>query len=287
MFLSAISKIGVTVIGKGFTVRFDKQLGTFTHLVKNGTNVLLKDGGPRLHLWRAPHRNDDMWADRGWVNAGLREMKWTTQSVSTVQTTPATVKITAKVLGEGKNGFTVTHDAVYTISGDGSIKSENSFTSSDPKQVLARIGVRLMLDKRFDHASYFGRGPMENYADRKRGFDISIYENLVKELLTPYEKPMEAGNHEDIRWAKVTNEAGNGIMAQSDGTLLQVSMLPYSDEDMDKVEYRIDLPQSSKTVFCISHQTLGVGTAGCGPRPLPQYVVYAAPVNFNYILKLL
>jgi len=128
---------------------------------------------------------------------------------------------------------------------------------------------------------------MENYADRKRGFDIGVYENPVSEQLTPYEKPMEAGNHEDIRWAKVTNEAGNGIMAQSEGTLLQVSMLPYSDEDMDKVEYRIDLPQSNKTVFCISHQTLGVGTAGCGPRPLPQYVVYATPVNFNYILKLL
>ena len=76
-------------------------------------------------------------------------------------------------------------------------------------------------------------------------------------------------------------------MAQSVNTLLQVSMLPYSDEEMDKVEYRIDLPQSNATVFTISHLTLGVGTAGCGPRPLPQYVVYAAPTTFSYILKLL
>lgn len=278
---------GITVIGKGFTVRFDRVLGTFTHMVKNGTNVLLKDGGPRLHLWRAPHRNDDMWADRGWVTNGLREIKWTTQSVKAEKVGPKTVKITASLLGEGKNNFTVTHSVVYTIYGDGTIKSENDFSSSDPKMVLARMGVRIMLDKRFDQASYFGRGPMENYADRKRGFDIGVYESTVAEQLTPYEKPMEGGNHEDIRWARVTNAAGNGLMVQSNGTLLQASMLPYSDEDMDKVEYRVDLPQVNKTVFCISHQTLGVGTAGCGPRPLPQYVVYAAPTTFSYTLKLL
>jgi len=60
---------------------------------------------------------------------------------------------------------------------------------------------------------------------------------------------MDCGNHEDVRWAKVTIRIWYGLMAQSDSTLMQVSMLPYSDEEMDKVEYRIDLPQSSATVF--------------------------------------
>jgi len=276
----------ITVKGSGFTVVFDKLSGTFSSIEKNGVNMLLKDGGPRLHLWRAPHRNDDMWADRSWVTSGLREMKWTTQAVSTEQKTPSTVTITVRLLGEGKNNFTVNHDVVYNISGDGSIKSENSFSSSDPKQVVARIGVRMFLNKQFDQASYFGRGPMENYADRKRGFDVGIYKSTVKEQMTPYEKPMDNGNHEDVRWAKVSTATGNGLMAQSEGTLLQVSMLPYSDEEMDKVEYRVDLPQSSSTVFCISHLTLGVGTAGCGPRPLPQYIVYATPTTFTYTLKL-
>src|SRR5512133_3853744 len=108
-----------------------------------------------------------MWVDRSRVNNGLREIKWTTQSATAEQVNPQTVKITAKLLGEGKNGFTVNHDVVYTITGDGAIKGDNTFSSSDPKQVLARMGVRMMLDKRFDRASYFGRGPMANYADRK------------------------------------------------------------------------------------------------------------------------
>lgn len=277
----------ITVKGSGFTVVFDKVAGTFSNLEKNGINMLLKDGGPRLHLWRAPHRNDDMWADRGWVNSGLKELKWTTQSVNVEQKSTSSVAITVALLGEGKSNFTVNHKVVYTISGDGSIKSENSFSSSDAKLALARIGVRIFLDKKFDQASYFGRGPMENYADRKRGFDVGVYKSTVKEQLTPYEKPMECGNHEDVRWAQVTTASGNGLMAQSGNTLLQVSMLPYSDEEMEKIEYRIDLPQSNATVFCISHLTLGVGTAGCGPRPLPQYIVYAEPTSFIYTLKLL
>jgi beta-galactosidase len=278
---------GITIIGKGFTVRLDRTTGTFSHMVSYGTNILMRDGGPRLHLWRAPHRNDDMWADRGWVNNGFREMTWKPISVTAEQVSSTVVKITVKLLGEGKNNFTVNHDIVYTVSGDGTIKADNTFNSSDPKQVLARMGVRMFLDKRFDRAAYYGRGPMENYADRKRGFDVGYYESTVPEQLTPYEKPMESGNHEDIRWARITNGAGNGVMAVSTGSLLQVSMLPYSDEELEKVEYRIDLPESKSTVFCISHQTLGVGTAGCGPRPLPQYTVYAAPTTFSYTLKLL
>jgi beta-galactosidase len=277
----------ITVKGSGFSVVFDKVAGTFTSLEKNGVNILNKDGGPMLHLWRAPHRNDDMWADRGWVSSGLRELKWTTKTVNVEQISSSSVKITVELMAEGKNSFTANHKVIYTISGDGSIKSENTFSSSDPKLVIAHMGIRIFLNKQFDQASYFGRGPMENYADRKRGFDVGVYSSTVKEQLTPYEKPMDCGNHEDVRWAKVTTSSGTGLMAQSDNNLMQVSMLPFSDEEMEKTEYRIDLPQSSSTVFCISHLTLGVGSASCGPRPLPQYIIYAEPTSFTYTLRLL
>jgi beta-galactosidase len=197
------------------------------------------------------------------------------------------VAIAVRFLAEGKDGLTVNHQVVYTISGDGTITSENSFSSNNPQLVLARIGVRMFLDKQFRQVSWLGRGPMETYADRKRGFDVGVYQSTVEEQFTPYEKPMECGNHEDVRWAQVTSAAGNGLKVQADSTLLQVSMLPYSDEEMEKVEYRVYLPKSSATVFCISHLTLGVGSASCGPQPLPQYIVHAEPAKFTYILKLL
>jgi beta-galactosidase len=277
----------IAVKGSGFTVVFDKVTGTFSSFEKNGVNMLLKDGGPRLNLWRAPHRDDDNWAARSWLSSGLRNLKWTTKSVAVEQKSSSSVVISVNLSAEGSNNFTVDHNVVYTISGDGSIKADNSFNSSNPQLVVARIGVRMFLDKQFDQVSYFGRGPMENYVDRKRGFDVAIYKSTIKEQLTPYEKPMDCGNHEDVRWAKVTTASGNGLMAQSDSTLMQISALPYSDEEMDKVQYRVDLPSSIATVFCISHLTLGVGSAGCGPKPLPQYIVYAAPTSFTYTIRLL
>lgn len=272
----------ITVKGEGFTAVFDISTGTFSRVERNGLIIFREGGGPKLHLWRAPHCNDDMWANKGWMDAGLKELKWIADDISAKQLTASEVKITARLSGKGKNGFTVNHNVVYTISGEGIITAENVINSSNPQQVAARIGVRMFLDKQFERAEYFGRGPMENYSDRKRGFDVGIYKSTVKELLTPYEKPMDAGNHEDVRWVKLTNQEGIGLMATSDTSLMQFTALPYSDEQMESVEYRTDLPQSDATVFCLSHRTLGVGTAGCGPRPLPQYLVYITPTKFIY-----
>jgi len=276
----------ITIKGEGFSVGFDMTSGTFSSLESNGVNILKTDGGPRLHLWRAAHRNDDMYADRGWITNGIKELKWNVQDISAEQTSASEVKISVRLYGEGKNGFNVNHDVVYKISGNGIITAENSINSSNPQQVAGRIGIRMFLDKQFEQAEYFGRGPMENYQDRKRGFDVGVYKSTVRELLTPYEKPMDAGNHEDVRWVKLTNQGGIGLMAMCDSTLLQFTALPYSDEQMDNVEYRIDLPQSNATVFCLSYRTLGVGSNSCGPRPLPQFMVYTAPASFTYKLNL-
>ena len=277
----------ITLLGDGFTIVFNKESGTFSRMERNGANILLSGGGPRLHLWRAAHRNDDMYADRAWTNTGIKELTWTVREITTAQPSPSEATISVKLAGEGKNGFTISHDVVYTISGNGVIKAENSVSSSNPNLVAGRIGVRMFIDNQYDQVEYFGRGPMENYSDRKRGFDVGVYKATVRELMTPYEKPMDAGNHEDVRWVKVMNTAGKGIKAECASSLLQFTALPFSDEQMDKVEYRIDLPESDATVFCISHLTLGVGTAGCGPRPQPQYMVYLAPVTFSYRLNLM
>ncbi|MEJ7684164.1 MAG: beta-galactosidase small subunit [Segetibacter sp.] len=152
---------------------------------------------------------------------------------------------------------------------------------------MARLGVRMFLNKDLDKFDYFGRGPMENYVDRKSGSDVGHYASSVTEQMTPYEKPMECGNHEDVRWANVTSEKGLGINVKQDTALMQVSALPYSDEEMDPVEYKIDLPQSKGTVLCISRKTLGVGSNGCGPRPLESCRVHAEPSTFGYQIQLL
>jgi beta-galactosidase len=144
----------------------------------------------------------------------------------------------------------------------------------------------LFLKKDLDQFEYFGRGPMENYADRKSGFDVGRYSSSIAQQQTPYEKPMDCGNHEDVRWANVSTAKGTGIAVKQVSELFQVTALPYSDEEMTDVEYKIDLPKSKGTVLCISHKTLGVGSYGCGPKPLEPYRVYAKDANFSYQIRL-
>lgn len=277
----------ISIAGKNFVVDFSKATGTMSSIRTTAGNMLLPNGGPLLHLWRAPHQQDDLYADKDWEDYGLKQLKWTVEKISAEQTSDNEVIVKASLAANGKKGFHITHQVTYTVSGDGSIRVNNDVDSNQPKLIIARIGVRMMLDKSYQQFSYFGRGPMENYSDRKTGSDIGIYSSPVAQQLTPYEKPMEAGNHEDVRWAKLINTGGRGVEVISIKGILQVAALPYSDEDMAPVAYRIDLPKSNKTVLCIGYKTLGVGSNSCGPTPMPEYTVYAGPTSFEYMIKLI
>jgi beta-galactosidase len=276
----------ITIKGIDFNIEFNKAKGTFSKMEKNGKNIIQNNGGPMLHLWRAPHRKDDMWAYPNWEKNGLKSITWVSDDVQASQVSTNIIEIKASLTGTGKNGFVVHHKVTYTINGDGLIKSKNDVDFSDPKLILARIGVRLFLDKSLDQVDYLGRGPMENYADRKSGFDVGHFSSTVKNLMTPYEKPMESGNHEDVRWANFTSENGLGLIIKRGENLFQLGALPFSDEEMENVEYKIDLPKSKGTVLCISDKTLGVGSWGCGPKPLEPYLVYAKPTTFSYQILL-
>ncbi|WP_230383702.1 glycoside hydrolase family 2 TIM barrel-domain containing protein [Pedobacter endophyticus] len=280
------SKEIISIKGSDFSLEFDKAKGTFSKMEKDNKNILRDSGGPMLHLWRAPHRKDDMWAYEDWEKKGLKTISWVTDQVNVTQLSANRVQINVSLTGTGKDNFVVHHNVVYTINGNGLIKADNDVNFSDPKLVLARIGVRLFLDQDLDRMEYFGRGPMENYADRKSGFDVGHYSSSVTQQMTPYEKPMESGNHEDVRWANISAGNGAGLTVKKGADLLQVAALPYSDEEMENVEYKIDLPKSKGTVLCISHKTLGVGSWGCGPKPLEPYLVYAKPTSFSYFIEL-
>jgi beta-galactosidase len=277
----------IVITGKGFSVEFDKATGTISKLVRDGRNLLIAGGGPRLNLWRAPHRNDDMWAYKDWHYYGLDDLQWSVTSFQATQVSDTAVRVEAKLKGTGKNRFSVIHAANYTVYGDGSIAVDNAVLPQGRKIPLARMGVRLQLDKTFDRFTYLGRGPMENYSDRKRGSDFGLYSSTVEEQMTPYAKPMECGNHEDVRWAAVGGKNLPALLVQADDHDLQVSALPYTDEVMTPVEYSIDLPESDSTVLNVAAHTLGVGSNSCGPRPLDPYLLWSTPDSFSYVLRLL
>ena len=276
----------VTVSGEGFIVAFDKTSGIISALNRDGVNLLATGGGPRLHLWRTPHRNDDMWAFDGWIKHGLDKLKTSVTAFKAEQTGPAAVRVTATIRFAGQQGFTAVHTVAYTVFGDGSVAADNDVQFTGPKIALARIGVRLLLDKRLDRFDFCGRGPLENYADRKRGADVGLYGFNINAQYS-YERPMEYGNHEDVRWAALTGAGMPGLLALADGAPLQAAALPHTDEQMLPVEYRIDLPPSNATALVLAAKTLGVGSASCGPQPSDSSKVMSERTAFAYTLRLL
>jgi beta-galactosidase len=98
---------------------------------------------------------------------------------------------------------------------------------------------------------------------------------------------MEACNHEDVEWVRLQSKTGTPIRFSAAGAPLQMSALPYSDEELEKAAYRIDLPSSTRSVLCISAKTLGVGSNACGPKPMPASTVLSRPGSFSYEMVLM
>jgi beta-galactosidase len=216
----------------------------------------------------------------------LNDLKYSLVDIKTEVIDNYSVRIVSTVKADGREGFGAVHTAAYLIKGDGSVTVDNKVQFTGERINPARIGVRFLFDKKLDQMEYFGRGPVENYADRKTAQDVGLYELTVNDQYE-YEKPMEHGNHEDVRRVKFSASGVPSLLVQSDENLMQVSALPYTDEQMTPVEYKIDLPASTATVFCLSTKTLGVGSNGCGPRPLEKYLVWSDNTQFTYTLQLL
>jgi beta-galactosidase len=274
-----------TITGNDFSVGFDKKTGFISQIIKGGTNLLTANGAPKLHLWRAPHRTDDDWAYRLWEKFGVTCLQYSLVDFKVETVDNTAIKVTSTTKAEGNEGFSAYHTATYLVKGDGSIKVDNQVHFVGFRINLARIGVRMLLDKRLDNMTFFGRGPAENYSDRKSASDIGIYTVGVNNQYE-YEKPMERGNHEEVRWAMLSGKDMPSLFVKSDEKLMQVAALQHTDEQMQPVEYKIDLPVSTATVFCVSTKTLGVGSNSCGPRPLDEYQVWSDDTQFSYTIKL-
>jgi beta-galactosidase len=304
----------ITVSGDGFSLAFDNTTGELKKLERDGVNILAENGGPHLHLWRAPHQADDLWAYRDLEKYGLTNPTFTFESLHSERLSRGSARITAIVNMEGggrtaktgpkivfddgkiveisdndktKSTFGARHTAVYTIFDDGRVVVDNEVSFTGPKLALARIGVRLALDQRLDRLDYLGRGPSENYADRKTGSFIGLYGSSVAEQLTPYAKPMECGNHEEVRRIALTSAGMPGLLVRANGAPMQFSALTQNDETMTTTEYRHMLPAPRATWLTLAARTLGVGSAGCGPRPDENSIPRAEHTRFSYILKLL
>lgn len=180
-------------------------------------------------------------------------------------------------------------ETVYTFYGDGRIHILNKLHASESEDSdIPRVGMNLLLNREFENLTWFGRGPWENYNDRKVSSFVDLYQGHVNDQMVPYIRPQENGNKTDVRWAALTNSQGTGLMAISDPENerdgFEMTAMPYLTADFDaRVKYDYgpvnlelavinDVKPRDFVRWNIDFGQRGVaGVNSWGARPLDQY----------------
>jgi beta-galactosidase len=233
-----------------------------------------------VNVWRAPTDNDGIklrpdrrkLLDR-WLVAGLDRTELGACQVRVERVSDQAVRICVQV-----TGGTPAHDAalmseqVFTVLSSGDVVLASTVNVSPGLPPLPRIGWTMTLPAGFERFTWYGRGPHENYVDRKVGAPVGLYSGTVDEQYVPYIMPQENGNKTDVRWAAVANASGAGLLVVSDQPM-EVSVSHYSADDLFKATHTCDLVRREETILNVDLRQCGLGGASCGPGTLPQYLV--------------
>lgn len=299
-----------TVKGDNFEAKFDANTGTIYSLTYGNETVIADGNGPKLDALRA-FVNNDNWFYSQWFERGLHNLvhKATNSSISAKDNGTVVLAFTvesqapnaAQIIGgtsSGKNSikelndkpfgegdFKFTTNQIWTVYQDGSIELQASITSNQPGLILPRLGYAMKVPQQYANFSYYGRGPIDNYADRKSGQFIEQHKNTVAGEFVNFPKPQDMGNHEDVRWCALTNNAGNGALFIATDRL-SASALQYSAVDMILASHPYQLPPAGDTYLHLDVAVTGLGGNSCGQgSPLEQDRVLAGHNDMGFIIR--
>jgi beta-galactosidase len=185
---------------------------------------------------------------------------------------------------EDWNDFLYT--ARYALLGNGELHVENVVALGKDMLDIPRVGVELSLVPGLEQLEYFGRGPLENYSDRKISAMVGRYQNTVDGEYVPYIMPQEHGHHTDVRWLTLTNEQGHGLEVTGDD-LFEFNVSHFTTSDLYAGRHTTDLHPCPEVILSLDAAQRGLGTASCGPDTLPQYQLREKKYQFTYRLKVL
>ena len=275
------------VKGENFHIDFERRSGYLSLYDVNGLSIL--DEGAQLtpNFWRAPTDND--------MGAGLQKkyLAWKNPEIKLTSLEHATenglVVVTAKYdMPTVSAKLTLT----YRINKEGAIEVTQSMTTDKNAKVsnMFRFGMRAALNKNLSNIQYYGRGPIENYADRNNSTNIGKYAQTVDEQFYSYIRPQETGTKTDIRWWNQTNKGGNGIQLVGKAPF-SASALHYTmeslDDGLEKDQRHSELvPQTDCVNFCIDKVQMGLGCVNSwGALPLDKYMVPYQDYEFTFVIK--
>ena len=276
-------------------VVFNRELGELTAF---GDGINMLERGPLLNVWRASVDNDGikLLSDRSdetwkvlsfWKSLGLPVLQHRLKSfqVLTKPNRPTSVIITHSASGREKwNDFTHVHR--YTLLPSGKLLVTNQVIIAKGIIDLPRVGIELCLDSSLERLEWYGRGPWENYPDRKSSAMIGLYASTVSNEYIPYIMPQEHGHKTDVRWLSLSNQDGRGIKVEGSPTI-EFSASHFTAHDLYSARHTHELSPRSETWLNIDHCMRGLGTASCGPDTLDQYRNLKSRYEFTYSLELI
>ncbi|MBE0673999.1 MAG: DUF4981 domain-containing protein [Bacteroidales bacterium] len=279
----------ICVEGINFIVEFDKTSGTLSKYEVNGVDLI--KSGPAINFWRAPNDNDkgsNMIGRLGLWRAATEGVSL--QHLSFVKIENHNVKIVAEY---SFSGIPSEATVEYLVSGSGYIAINCAFKANDNQLPdMPRIGMRWEMPANFNNLSWFGRGPHENYIDRKRGAFVGVYSGKVSDQYVKYVRPQENGYKSDVRWLELRNENGAGIkVLTSDKENIGFSALHNPVEDFDQkthsdFRHLNDIVARDGVFICVDKKMMGVaGDNSWGARPYPEYSVPAGDYSFEIIIQ--
>lgn len=273
----------IGVRGEFFDVLFSEPSGGLVSYRYAGKELI--EAIPRPNFWRAPTDNDEgnnMTGRQGqWKLASLYA---TCKKVGRKLDAPGEA-YENPIVTEEKDHVSVTYlydlqttpsaacQLNYKVYGDGSIRTTLTYEPVEGLPDMPEFGVLFKFNADYDRLEWYGNGPEETYADRDQGAKLGIYHNQVADNMAAYLVPQECGNKTKVRWAKVTDRQGRGMLFA--GEDLNFSALPYTPHEIENAKHGYELPPVHYTVVRVAGGQMGVGGDNS----------WGAPVHPEYHLK--
>ncbi|MDE6007680.1 MAG: beta-galactosidase, partial [Muribaculaceae bacterium] len=153
------------------------------------------------------------------------------------------------------------------------------FSTNKPELILPRIGLSMEMPAEFEEVVYYGRGPEENYNDRKTAQRIGLYSTTPEKMMTCYTRPQSNGNREEVRYASLSD--GKRGLCFTPSEPMSFSAIPYSEMELFLTDHDYKLPASKRTTVHLDAGITGLGGASCGQGgPLPEDRILASSQSF-------
>lgn len=268
---------------RDYQYQFNKETGLLEAIRFQDTDILEASLIP--NFWRPPNDND--FGNNMYERLGVWQYAHTERRLQSFHISQDNATIETLLYLEAIES---TFKLQYTILNTGALKIDCAFNPGVKKlPELPRIGLYLQLSKIFQNLSWLGRGPHENYIDRKYSAHVGLYESTIEQQYVPYIAPQENGNKEDVRWLKLQSTSGLELEIQSD-SVFAFSALPFSPQALSRPTrealHTIDLQPESVVSLCLDHIQMGVGGIDSWlSLQLPKYRIRPKPYAFSFTLK--